>query len=82
MSDISRSTVSIRLFGTELEPEHVTQLLGCTPSSSAKTGEKLTNSNGKERIVKKGFWHLDYGESDEIALEEKIEILLSKLTEN
>jgi len=82
MTDISRSTISIRLFGSELNPEKITQLLGCEPTSAAKTGEKIIKSNGKERIVKKGFWHLTYGESDEVILEEKIELLFGKLTDN
>ena len=82
MADISRSTISIRLFGSELNPERITQLLGCEPSSAAKTGEKIIERNGQERIVKKGFWHLTYGESDEVILEEKIELLFGKLTTN
>ena len=82
MADISRSTVSIRLFGSELNPDKITQLLGCEPSSAAKTGEKIIERNGQERIVKKGFWHLTYGESDEVILEEKIELLFGKLTTN
>jgi hypothetical protein len=82
MSDISRSTVSIRLFGAELNPEQVTQLLGCLPSSAAKTGETIIRSNGKERIVSKGFWLLEHGRTDESGVEEKIEFLLAKLTDN
>ena len=82
MSDISRSTISIRLFGQKLNPEKITQLLGCEPSSSARTGEKIIKRNGQERIVKKGFWLLDYGESDDVLVEEKIELLLGKLTDN
>ena len=82
MADISRSTISIRLFGSELNPEKITRLLGCEPSSAAKTGEKIIKRNGKERIVKKGFWRLTYGESDEVILEEKIELLFGKLTTN
>jgi uncharacterized protein DUF4279 len=82
MADISRSTVSIRLFGSELHPEEITQLLGCEPSSAAKTGEKIIKRNGQERIVKKGFWLLDYGESDDVLVENKIEFLFGKLTDN
>jgi len=82
MADISRSTVSIRLFGSELNPEKITQLLGCEPTSAAKTGEKIIKRNGQERIVKKGFWLLGYGESDDVFVENKIEILFGKLTGN
>jgi len=82
MSNISRSTVSIRLFGSELDPEQITQLLSCEPSSAAKTDEKIITSKGKERIIKKGFWFLNYGESDELIIEEKIETLFGKMTDN
>ena len=82
MADISRSAVSIRLFGSELNPEKITQLLGCEPSSAAKTGEKIIKRNGQERIVKKGFWLFDYGESDDVLVEKKIELLFGKLTDN
>jgi hypothetical protein len=82
MSEISSSTVTIRLFGAELDPNHVTQLLSGTPSAAAKKGEKIIKPDGRERIVKRGFWRLEYGERDEIGLEEKIEILLAKLTNN
>ena len=82
MADISRSTVSIRLFGSELNPEKITQLLGCEPSSAAKTGEKIIKRNGREIIAKKGVWLLSYGESDEVLVEEKIELLFGKLTDN
>ncbi len=82
MSDISRSTVSIRLFGAKLDPEYLTQRLGCLPSSAAKKGDKLTKRDGKTRIVKNGFWRLEYGANDTVILEEKIELLLGKLTDN
>ena len=50
MADISRSIVSIRLFGSELNPEKIAQLLGCEPSSAAKTGEKIIKRNGQEIV--------------------------------
>jgi hypothetical protein len=82
MADISRSRVSIRLCGSELNPEKITQLLGCEPTSAAKTGEKIIKRNGQERVVKTGFWHFSYGESDDVIIEEKIELLFGKLTNN
>src|SRR5690349_19878541 len=82
MSDISSSTVAIRLFGAKLDPEYLTQRLGCFHSFAAKTGKKLIKPNGRIRIVKKGFWRLRYGESDALIVEDKIELLLGKLTDN
>jgi len=74
--------ISIQLWGAALDPDDVTQKLGCLPSSAAKTGQKITKANGKKRVVKQGFWHLKYGESDAVVLEEKIELLLGKLDDD
>lgn len=83
MPNISRSTVSLRLWGIHLDPELVTQSLGCAPSSAAKAGETFSfKPNGKQRIAKRGFWSLKYGDSDAVDLEEKIELLLGKLTDD
>ena len=82
MSSISRSTISIHFRGKDLEPQKLTELLGCSPSSAAKRGEELINSNGDIRVVKKGFWHLSYGESDAVEIEEKIHLLFGKLTDD
>jgi hypothetical protein len=82
MPTISHSTVSIRFLSADLDPQNLTQLLNCIPTSAAKTGEKLKKPNGETRIVRKGFWHLAYGESDSLGVEDKIELLLGKLTNN
>jgi hypothetical protein len=82
MSDISRSTVSIRLYGIKLDPEYLTQCLGCSPSRAAKSGDTFIKPDGTTRIVKKSFWLLSYGDSDAVDLEEKIELLFAKLTDN
>jgi hypothetical protein len=82
MSDISRTTVSIRLFDKELDPEYVTQKLGCKPTAAAKTGEKLVLPSGKERIIKRGYWRLEYGDNEERILEEKIKLLFASMTDD
>lgn len=83
MAAISRSTVSLSFWGIHLDPEYLTNSLGCIPSLAAKTGETFSfKPDGKKRIAKKGFWRLEYGESDAVDLEEKIELLLTKLTDN
>src|SRR5688572_17571166 len=82
MAQISRTTVSIRFFGKELDHEFVSQQLSCTPSSAARTGEKIITPNGKERIIKRGYWRLEYGDSDEILLEKKIKLLFAKMTDD
>jgi hypothetical protein len=80
MSNISRSTVTIRFSGKSLDPENFNLLLDCLPTRAGKTGEMIVTKSGNSRKVTKGFWHLEYGESDDVDLEEKVRILLGKLT--
>jgi hypothetical protein len=82
MSAIARSTVTLRFYGKALNPENLTVLLGCAPTESGKTGEVIFNKSGNSRKIKKGFWLLQYDESDALDLEEKINLLLGKLTED
>jgi hypothetical protein len=81
MPEISRSTVSLRIFGININPDLLTQSLGCSPSLAAKRGESFSfKPDGKKRIAKEGFWRLEYEENDALNLEEKIEFLLGHLT--
>jgi hypothetical protein len=80
MSAINRSTASMRLFGFELDPAYITQVLGCEPSSAARRGDRISKPEKPERIATRGFWHLEYGNADELNIEAKIEVLLEKLT--
>ena len=80
MASISRSTITLRIFGVDLDPEELSQLLGCAPSAAAKTGDVNPRPLGGSRIVREGYWRLEYSESDAADLEEKVEGLLGKLT--
>jgi hypothetical protein len=80
MSELSRSTVSLRIFGIDLNPEYITQLLGCEPTEAERKGDTISQRGGKIHIARTGSWRLSYGNSDSVRLEIKIEGLLNKLT--
>src|SRR5919109_5056767 len=80
MSKIEKTAVSLTILGQTIQPDEITQLLGCRPTQAAKTGDRIPLSNGKTRLVKIGFWKLDYGVIDAIELDQKIEQLLEPLT--
>ena len=82
MSGIDRSTISLRIFGPDLDPETITRQLGYPPTAAAKTGDIRTNQRGETRVVREGFWRLESGESDTIPIEVKVHDLLGKLTDN
>ncbi len=82
MPGIDRSTVSLRFLGKNVEPERYTRLLHCEPTTAARTGETITTNSGKQRVVKTGYWSLEYGDPDTVGLETKIMALLAKLTDD
>jgi hypothetical protein len=82
MADIDRSTISLRIFGHDLDPDQITHRLGCPPTAAAKTGDTSTNQRGELRVVREGFWRLKSGESDATPLEAKLLDLLARLTDD
>jgi hypothetical protein len=76
---VDSASVSLRIFGEDVDPVEISMLLGCEPTEAARTGETLTRPNGRTRMVSMGFWSLS---SDRQAtdLADQIESLLAKLT--
>ncbi len=81
MGDISRTKVGIRIFGDDLIPDEVTDLLQCQPTEVRTKGD-IRGSKGNPRIVTTGSWRLHVDENDTSILEEKVEKLLKQLTDN
>ena len=81
MGDLARSQVSLRIFGDDLEPANISQLLGATPTKSALRGsEKICQISGKTRIAKTGSWHLSSVETAPENLNAQVAEILSCLT--
>lgn len=72
-------SVSLRIWGQDVDPAEISALLRCEPTEAARTGDTLTRSNGRTRLVSKGFWHLS-SDREATNLADQIESLLSKLT--
>lgn len=59
MTLVSETTAGLRFFGDELDPDRVTERLGCSPSGSQRKGEVIVGrKTGLERIAKTGMWRL------------------------
>jgi hypothetical protein len=82
MAGIGRSTIGLRIFGHDLDPDDITRRLGYLPTAAAKTGDTSTNQRGEMRVVQEGFWRLEWGESDATPIEAKIRDLLEKLSDD
>jgi hypothetical protein len=59
MGHIHHSAACLRIFGDDLIPEEITQILRCAPTVAQKTGEVIRYQSGRERVVNRGNWRLD-----------------------
>ncbi len=77
---VDSAQVTLRVFGKDVDPNEITRLFGCEPSSSARTGAVL-NVNGHTRIVREGYWRLE-SERASTDIEEQIPLLLGRVTDD
>ena len=60
MAQIAESRATFRIGGDDLDPDEVTELLGCQPNSKQTKGEILVaKKSGRERVARIGVWRLD-----------------------
>jgi hypothetical protein len=63
MSAIKKSTATLRIFGDDLDPQNITQMLGAPPTQGWFKGEKGKHIAGPKagdvRIAKTGMWRLE-----------------------
>ncbi len=79
MPEIDRSSVSIRFIGENLDPDELTRALGYPPSEPVRPEFRTISRVSKSRSSRR-TWSVNYGETDSTDLEVKIQVLLSKLT--
>ena len=81
MGVLEHSQATLRIFGDDLIPEDVSNLLGAKPTKSKKKGDKeVGKTSGKVRIAKTGSWHLHAEKREPEDLNAQIEEILSQLT--
>lgn len=78
MAGISRVSVSLRVFGEELEPDEVSALLGHQPTRFHRKGDLSTQ--GGSSVEPTGAWILDSVLSEKAEIEEHVEALLSLIS--
>jgi hypothetical protein len=76
---IQNSTVSLRLFGDDLEPAEVSSLLGSQPTEARKKGELIAHSR-YHRQARTGSWLLKSRLDRNTDLAKQIEALLNLVT--
>ena len=77
--EVDKTSVSLRVFGDDLEPDQISLLMGCQPTQSCRKGD--TCGHGKfQRIEKTGKWLLHADEAKAATLDAQINSLLDRLT--
>lgn len=78
---IDRVKVSLRIFGDDLEPDGISRILNCEPTSKTKRGEiSVGRVTGIRRVAPIGSWLLDSAEDESVDLEEQVLTLLSRVS--
>lgn len=76
-SGVDEISVSLRVFGDDLDPEYVSRLLGVAPSLVRAKGE-VRHSGGREVAERTGLWLLEVEYSPASMLADVIEALLDR----
>jgi ribosomal protein L19 len=59
MSAVKTSVVTLRIYGDDLIPQNITELLGVSPTHAETKGQEIVGrKTGKVRIAKSGMWRL------------------------
>ena len=57
MAEVSATRATLRVIGDNLEPEVISELLGCNPTSASRMGETVGRKH--TRIARTGGWSLE-----------------------
>ena len=81
MTELHHSRASLRLFGDDLIPEEITELLGTQPSAwERKGGLSQPNAGGKVFVARRGGWRLCASRREPADLDAQVAELLGQLT--
>jgi hypothetical protein len=78
---VDRFRITLRIFGEQLDPDHISALLGCAPTTAERTGVPISSGRGT-RIPTKGRWSLTVESKDcyeDLDVEDGIKALLERL---
>jgi hypothetical protein len=79
---VDKSTLSLRLFGGDLDPEEVSVLLGCAPTVGQRKGARYFAKSGRAHVAKHGSWRLEAPESEGADLDGQLRWIFSRLTKD
>ena len=81
MSELSKTSASLRIWGHDLDPEEVTKLLGKKPDRAKRRGE-TTGLAGREYIAREGAWMVKADGREPGDLDRQVRELLAGTTDD
>jgi hypothetical protein len=82
MAKIHQTTMSLRFFGDDLDPEEITACLKHSPSFSARKGETWITKGGRDRVARTGSWRLTAPDRTPGDLDDQIVELFASLSDD
>lgn len=80
MAAIAQTTACLRLFGDDLNPDDVTQVMGVAATKSCRKGDVRSGSSDRQYIEKSGSWRFEVAEQKPGNLDAQIQQILTSLT--
>lgn len=79
--EFDEATVSLRIFGDDLNPEEISRMLNCEPTEAYRKGYVITTTM-RPRTVRTGQWFLSVKRNALQTIEEQILELFAKLPQD
>jgi hypothetical protein len=73
--------VTLRFYGDDLDPDHVTRLLGAEPTKAVRKDDIWKTPGGREKVARTGSWRLEAEDCSPGDLDGQIARLLGQLTD-
>lgn len=77
MAGLHETTMTLRFFGDDLDPDEITARLNCSPTIGAKKGGAWTTKGGTEKLARTGVWRLEVKNRQPGDLDAQIKELLT-----
>jgi hypothetical protein len=83
MTALSKTAASLRIFGRDLDPDEITNLLGKGPDAAERRGQIIRNpKSGAERTARRGRWSVQVERRSPGDLDAQIAALLDGTTDD
>jgi len=80
MSHLNKSAATLRIFGDDLVPQEISELLGGEPTFACAKGGLVSLASGRTRVAQSGQWHLRAADTTPENLDAQVKELFDGLT--